>query len=117
MRSEAWPAAKAPKAPETATDVPLAPSEPETAGWEARFAWGLYHSKRACGGESSRWALDQHSRAGVPSEMLRAEELLQMQGLPAEQQRQKTAERVGGHRCSTLSDVHRVPIGHPLVLS
>ena len=112
---EAWSAK--PEAPHRAARVeasghesaPVAPSVPETAGWEAQFAWGLYHSKRAClASESGQWALDQQSWAGVPREMLRAEELLgNLKGAPVEQQRQKTAERVGGPRvtlhiaCST----------------
>eukprot|EP00435_Cladocopium_sp_Y103_P069768 s118_g33.t3 len=77
--------------------VPEPPDLPESAGWQAQFAWGLYHSKTACTrGSAGRWALDRKgSRAGVPQEMLRAEELLDsaVRGAPAEEQRKKSAER------------------------
>lgn len=88
---------RGPSASHESNAVPEPPNVPESAGWEAQFAWGLYHSKTACmRGSAGRWALDRKgSRAGVPQEMLRAEELLDsaVRGAPAEEQRKKLAER------------------------
>lgn len=78
---------------------PEQPSEPLSESWEARFAWGMYYSKMACLAAEHRagsWALDrQGSWAGVPQQMLRAEELLAeaVEAAPEEQQRGKLAER------------------------
>lgn len=88
---------RGPSALHESNAVPEPPNVPESAGWEAQFAWGLYHSKTACmRGSAGRWALDRKgSRAGVPQEMLRAEELLDsaVRGAPVEEQRKKQAER------------------------
>lgn len=88
---------RGPSASHESNAVPEPPNVPESAGWEAQFAWGLYHSKTACmRGSAGRWALDRKgSRAGVPQERLRAEELLDsaVRGAPAEEQRKKLAER------------------------
>eukprot|EP00440_Ansanella_granifera_P019423 gb/GFBE01021100.1/.p1 GENE.gb/GFBE01021100.1/~~gb/GFBE01021100.1/.p1 ORF type:complete len:365 (+),score=59.50 gb/GFBE01021100.1/:1-1095(+) len=79
--------------------APEPPEMPESEGWEACYAWGLYHSKMAClAGEHSvgSWAFDNKgSKAGVPQLMLRAEELLASasEEAPKEQQRSKLAER------------------------
>jgi len=78
--------------------APEMPQVPESAGWEAEFAWGLYFSKKACiAGESfaGPWASDRKgSQAGVPKQMLRAEELLaSAEAAPQEEQRRKLAER------------------------
>lgn len=79
--------------------TPVRPERAETDGWEARFAWGLYHSRVAClAGEHSigSWALDTlGSNAGVPQLMLRSEELLaeSCTEAPQDQQRTKLAER------------------------
>jgi len=80
----------------------IAPQEPnmqETDGWEAQFAWGIYYSKRACqASESSAgsWTSDRRgSGAGVPRQMLRAEELFAQatDAVPEDKQRAKLAER------------------------
>jgi len=79
------------------SSIPVPPDVPPSAGWEAQFAWGLYHSKKACQSTSAgRWALDRKgSRAGVPQEILQAEELLEsaVHQASAEEQRKKLAER------------------------
>lgn len=76
----------------------VAPDVPEDAGWEAQFAWGLYHSQKFLELEEpsmSSWATDDGgSGAGVPVEMLRAEGLLKAsEGAPPEQAKAKLAER------------------------
>eukprot|EP00931_Biecheleriopsis_adriatica_P084101 TRINITY_DN5780_c0_g1_i1.p1 TRINITY_DN5780_c0_g1~~TRINITY_DN5780_c0_g1_i1.p1 ORF type:complete len:314 (-),score=66.10 TRINITY_DN5780_c0_g1_i1:35-976(-) len=81
------------------TAPPDLPELAETDGWEARFAWGLYHSKVVCLAAEQAvgsWTRDrQGSKAGVPKVMLRAEELLAeaCDEAPHEQQRAKMAER------------------------
>jgi hypothetical protein len=75
------------------------PQLPETDGWEAKWAWGIYYSKLACAaGEHSAgsWAADtQGSHAGVPKTMLRAEELMTEAALdiPTDQRRARIAEK------------------------
>lgn len=93
------PAAIEPSASHDSSTKPEPPDVPESMGWEAQFAWGLYYSKRACFASESGagpWALDRKgSRAGVPQEMLRSEELLDVsiQAAPQEEKRKKLAER------------------------
>mmetsp|Transcript_9722 Transcript_9722/g.18063 ORF Transcript_9722/g.18063 Transcript_9722/m.18063 type:complete len:322 (+) Transcript_9722:216-1181(+) len=89
----------APAAQKDSNEVPEPPALPESHGWEAQFAWGLYYSKRAClAAESAAgpWASDRKgSLAGVPKQMLRAEELLALaaQAATQEHRRLKLAER------------------------
>lgn len=83
-------------APEVA---PQEPEVPATDGWEAQFAWGTYYSKVTClASERSvgSWTSDAGgSGAGVPRQMLRAEELLAQatEAAPEDKQRAKLAER------------------------
>jgi len=82
-----------------AASEPEQPLEPLSESWEARFAWGIYYSKMACLAAEHRagsWALDRKgSWAGVPQQMLRAEDLLAeaVEAAPEDQQRGKLAER------------------------
>eukprot|EP00913_Durusdinium_trenchii_P003978 g3684.t1 len=84
------PAAIEPSASHDSSTKPEPPDVPESMGWEAQFAWGLYYSKRACFASESGagpWALDRKgSRAG---------ELLDVsiQAAPQEEKRKKLAER------------------------
>lgn len=80
------------------SSLPPAEEVPQGDGWEARFARGLRRSKalvevseQAVG----RWVADsQASGAGVPEEMMLAEELLAAsEEAPTAQQKAKTAER------------------------
>mmetsp|Transcript_86536 Transcript_86536/g.280171 ORF Transcript_86536/g.280171 Transcript_86536/m.280171 type:complete len:344 (-) Transcript_86536:237-1268(-) len=76
----------------------IAPTVPANDGWEAKFAWGLYHSKvvtEVADRNVGHWVVDRRgSRAGVPARMVQAEELLlAADDAPAERYREKTAER------------------------
>mmetsp|Transcript_38733 Transcript_38733/g.90940 ORF Transcript_38733/g.90940 Transcript_38733/m.90940 type:complete len:333 (-) Transcript_38733:48-1046(-) len=92
--------APGPAATSASSDTTVPPPVlPESDGWEAQFAWGVYYSKRACLASESAagpWASDwKGSRAGVPRQMLRAEDLLAsaVQAAPQQHQRVKLAER------------------------
>lgn len=72
-------------------EVAQVPTEPESAGWQARFAWGMYYSAKAlqAGEDDGPWTRDAGSGAGAPKQMLRAEELLRAACEEAPEQQQK----------------------------
>jgi len=82
-----------------ASPLPPAREVPQGDGWEARFARGLHFSnlvvEEADESMVRRWVVDRDgSGAGVPAQMLEAEELLLAAGeAPEAKQKEKTAER------------------------
>jgi len=81
-----------------ATPLPPVEEVPQGDGWEARFARGLLCSQSAVEADDStvgRWVVDrQGSGAGVPAQMLQAEELLlAADEAPAARMKEKIAER------------------------
>lgn len=74
------------------------PDVPEDAGWEDRFAWGVFYSQEFVKLEEHAgvtWSADAFgSGAGAPDYMLRAEELLRAaEDAPADHLKKKLAER------------------------
>jgi len=74
------------------------PDIPEDAGWEAQFAWGVYHSQlvlEEAEGNNGFTFDAGGSDAAVPTNMLHAEELLQLaaDNAPDEHKKAKLAER------------------------
>lgn len=58
---------------------PQAPQESEDSSWEAKFAWGVYHSKvlvDVTETDDGNWIVDTLSGAAVPEELLLSERLL-----------------------------------------
>lgn len=91
--------AKSPSLGAGGTSSIVAPDVPEDAGWEAQFAWGIYHSQVFLEVEEppvlGAWVSDgAGSGGGVPAAMLRAEELLRAaEDAPPKEAKAKLAER------------------------